>query len=95
MIHGLSKDPILTSETILSVSGLTEEVREAAEEVGDFFLKDHVLSPLYPKALDVVRVEYFVKLLIFQRKMLHIFYEHLLGILSALCHRVEISLQSQ
>ena len=90
MIDGLSKGPILTSESILSASGLTKEVREAADEVGDFFLKDHALSPLYPKALYVVRVEYFVKLLIFQRKMLHNFYEHLLGILSALCHRVEI-----
>lgn len=83
MIDGLSKDPILNSESILSASGVIEEVREAADEVGDFFLKDHVLS------------EYFVKLLIFQDKMLHIFYEHLLGILSALCHRVGISLQSQ
>ncbi len=52
-----SETPSLTSNSTLSTSGSAEEVREAAEEVADFLLKDEVLSPLYIKALAAMKID--------------------------------------
>ncbi|KAL8782251.1 MAG: hypothetical protein Q9213_005554 [Squamulea squamosa] len=56
-----STAPSLTEGDDLSTSGSIEEIQGATEKFAQLLLEDESLRPLYPKALDLVKVQVFEK----------------------------------